>query len=134
MKYGLIMLMSLCLVFVACDRRPDSTQAAGEVERSIEAERDHYVETTEARLDAIDTQINSLEEHATDMAGNERSNFDSQIENLRRQREMIGTKLDNLSDVNDSSWTNVRTGIDSDVSKLEAAVEDFESEVTTMSR
>ena len=136
MKLGLIAIMSLCLVFVvACERRaPDTTQAAGEAERSIIAERDHYVDSTEAKLEAVGKRIDSLQEHATDMTGMDKSNFDSQISSLRSQHETVQQKLDNIGEIDDSSWSNLKSDVDSSVSKLEQSVQKLESQMPRMGR
>lgn len=120
MKFG-FMLMSLFLVFAACERGTTRTSAASE--NGVEKERDRYIDTIKAKLDEMDKKIDGLEERKAAMKGNAKKQFDRDIERLRDQRSMVEQKLDDLKGVSDASWTNMKAAVDQAMADLEKSYE-----------
>lgn len=119
MRFGFAMIMSLFLVFAACERGPTRTSAAPE-RNTIKNERDQYVDTVQAKLNEMDKKIDGLAERAGATKGNAKKQFERDIERLRDQRSMVDQKLDTLKDANEASWMDMKAAVDQALADLEA--------------
>jgi hypothetical protein len=131
MKTGLILLMSFFVIFTGCSgRAPDTTEAAGESARSHEAERDYFAESIDARLNAIEDDIDLLEQQASDLKGRARSEFDRSIASLRAQKDVVDKRLAELRKTNDASWASLKPSVNSAFQALQKSVNDFAAKHT----
>src|SRR5215470_396652 len=117
-----ILLVAL-LAIPACNRNePRSTQAAPEdraVTDQMKAERDDYVKAMEARLAEFDQKVDGLDKRADAMAGTTKKGFQYAIDQLRDQRKVVSSKLDDVKNVSVESWATMRGEADAAMADLE---------------
>ena len=125
MKFTFAILFAALLV-AACNRNePRSTQAASEDHTNanatdqMKAERDNYVKGIDASLSEIDQKFDGLNERAGAMTGAAKTDFQNAIDNLRDQRKVVASKLDDLKSVSVESWMTMKGEVDSALASLE---------------
>src|SRR4029078_646002 len=113
--------MACLLLFAsACDRGPRTTRAASDAELAAQ-DRAMYQDRGEARLKDFYPRIEGLEARRKGLDKATQDRLQQDIAELRDRKDALNEKLRDLRKVSDQSWTDVKTSMDRDIERLEAA-------------
>jgi hypothetical protein len=80
-----------------------------------------YQDRVEARLKDFDHRIDGLEARRKGLDKATQDRLQQDIAELRDRKDALNEKLRDLRKVSDQSWMDVRTSMDRDIERLEAA-------------
>jgi len=136
MKIPLSMLMGFLLSVSACNRNEPSRVAAAPEQQSTNAdtraqqlELQNYVKSTQAKLQEYDKKFDGLEARVYTMGGTAKDDFKNVIEQLRDQKKVIASQLDNVKNAGPDSWRRLKPNVDSAMTKLERSYQDVSEKV-----
>jgi hypothetical protein len=95
----------------------------------MKKERDQYIKSMDARLAEFDKKTNSLGQRIRSMSSASRAPFRNMINQLRRGRKDVATKLDDLKGVNADSWATKKGQVDAAMASLDRAYQQASAKI-----
>jgi hypothetical protein len=118
MKTAMIGLLSVCLLFGACQR---SARTSASPEEASKAERDDYQALVQARLNEFDHRFDGLEARMKGLPETERQRLKTDIAELRDRKDALQHKFKDLKGVSFESWRDLKASMDRGLDQLELA-------------
>ncbi len=118
----------------ACERFPDRDRRAGDggatTERRTEERREGQDEqrqafksSVEKRLDAVDKNLETLEDRAQEVDGGARTEIEQLVNDLRARRENISARMNEVDTASVEQFESLKGEIDKQVADLEKEVD-----------
>ena len=92
-------------------------------------DRSAYEQKRQAQLRQLDAEIDKLKAKAAEATADAKIELDRSLEAVRRHRETLRSRLDELADVGEDAWTEVRDGVEAAWKRLRSALDDAGSDV-----
>lgn len=141
--FGGILLAGLLTLTVACsdedgdgndDLTPDgeASPAATMTQPPANGEandRDEFVTTVEAQLEQLQTQIDELEKEIDTMSGDQQSDAQARLQDLKDQKSEIESDLDNVDSASDEDYENLKTEIEDRVENQMTEAQELADEI-----
>jgi hypothetical protein len=112
---------------------PRATQAASEPQAGptdqMKKERDQYIKSMDARLAEFDKKTDGLGQRIRSMSSASRAPFRNMIDQLRRGRKDVATKLADLKGVNADSWATKKRPVDVAMASLDRAYQQASAKI-----
>ena len=118
MKTAMIGLLSVCLLFGACQR---SARTSASPEEMSKAERNDYQAMVQARLNEFDHRFDGLEARLKGLPETDRERLKTDITELRDRKEALQHKFKDLKSVSIESWRDLKASMDRGLDQLELA-------------
>src|SRR5262245_49572915 len=118
MKSAMIGLLSVCLLFGACQR---GARTSASPEETFKAERDSYQAMVQARLKEFDYRFDGLEARMKGLPDPGREQRKTNITELRERKDVLQHKFTDLKGVSIDSWRDLRSSMDRGLDQLELA-------------
>ena len=118
MKTAMIGLLSVCLLFGACQR---SARTSASPEEMSKAERNDYQVMVQARLNEFDHRFDGLEARLKGLPETDRERLKTDIAELRDRKGALQHKFKDLKGVSIESWRDLKASMDRGLDQLELA-------------
>jgi len=118
MKTAMIGLLSVCLLFGACQR---SALTSASPEEMSKAERNDYQAMVQARLNEFDHRFDGLEARLKGLPETDRERLKTDITELRDRKDALQHKFKDLKGVSIESWRDLKASMDRGLDQLELA-------------
>jgi len=118
MKTAMIGLLSVCLLFGACQR---SARTSASPEEMSKAERNDYQAMVQARLNEFDHRFDGLEARLKGLPAPDRERLKTDITELRDRKDALQHKFKDLKGVSIESWRDLKASMDRGLDQLELA-------------
>jgi len=118
MKTAMIGLLSVCLLFGACQR---SARTSASPEEMSKAERSDYQAMVQARLNEFDHRFDGLEARMKGLPEADRERLKTDITELRDRKDGLEHKFKDLKAVSIESWRDLKAPMDRGLDQLELA-------------
>ena len=118
MKTAMIGLLSVCLLFGACQR---SARTSASPEEMSKAERNDYQAMVQARLNEFDHRFDGLEARLKGLPAPDRERLKTDITELRDRKDALQHKFKDLKGVSIESWRDLKASMDRGLNQLELA-------------
>jgi len=118
MKTAMIGLLSVCLLFGACQR---SARTSASPEEMSKAERNDYQAMVQARLNEFDHRFDGLEARLKGLPETDRERLKTDITELRDRKDALQHKFKDLKGVSIESWRDLKASMDRGLDQLELA-------------
>ena len=127
--------LAFCIVsFASCDNRGDVQEAQEDLqeeqqdvreaqqegaERVMEERRDVYRQEVNVRLARIDSTLSVLEERAENAKGRTKTEYETQIADLRKRRDEFNAKMNEIQNATAEAWEDTKSGVNTALEDLE---------------
>ena len=91
------------------------------------ASREDYIEKLKQKLDDWNTEIESLEAKAEQVAGSVKEQYHKQLEDAKLRRDELQDKLAELKHSSDAAWDDLKSGADLAWDALSSALKSAKS-------
>ena len=118
MKTAMIGLLSVCLLFGACQR---GARTSASPEDTSKAERENYQALVQARLKEFDHRFDGLEARMKGLPEPDRQRLKTDIAELRDRKDALQDKFNDLKGVSIESWRDLKSAMDRGLDQLELA-------------
>ncbi|MEJ2757122.1 MAG: hypothetical protein P8046_01450 [Anaerolineales bacterium] len=85
----------------------------------MEKKMEMYKEKAQARYDQYSAKIDELLAKFNETKADTKLKFENQFEDLTNQRQTVADKLDQMKDMGEDAWEEMRSGMDSALDDLE---------------
>jgi outer membrane protein assembly factor BamE (lipoprotein component of BamABCDE complex) len=89
--------------------------------------KDQFVASMEKKLQALDEKIAELGAKGETLTDQARAESAEALAALKKQREQLGVKFDEVKESSQAAWEDVKAGFESAYADLEKAYDDFKS-------
>ncbi|MGD9386406.1 MAG: hypothetical protein PVF28_07615 [Thioalkalispiraceae bacterium] len=87
------------------------------------SKRDEYVAKLKTKLDDWNEDIDKLEAKADNVKGDMKEKYAEEIDAVKKQREVVKEKANELINSSEEAWDELKTGIESAWQKLTEAID-----------
>ncbi len=124
---SIVMIPAMLIIFPACS---DETQDANQGDVSAQDVREQagrtvdtaaafaqstvedYKQTMRARVDALNEDIQSIEDRMDSLSAEAKSEAQSTLDTLRTKRDNFMSRIESLSAQSESAWNELKSGVD----------------------
>jgi len=118
------------LLLAGCGDRNDVEEAAEDATAYVSEQYQELENTVKEQMDAVNRKISELEGRARVAEADTRAAIERAVTDLRTRRDQLQARLENAQNAGADAWEEAKSGVESAMNELRAAVDNVADRFT----